>query len=105
MPRLAPPSRACDATRVLYSDETRVRINGKRRWNWVLQNGDVVIHVVRASRGAHVVAEVLDSHGLSSHQASALIQFSPLHVDAACTDAGSEVRRRCRKKGGDPYDF
>ena len=48
--------------RVVYSDETGVRIDGRSCWNWVFQNSDVVIHVVRASRGAGVVAEVLDGH-------------------------------------------
>ncbi len=48
--------------RVIYSDETGVRIDGKGHWNWVFQNDEVVIHVVRASRGACVVAEVLDGH-------------------------------------------
>ena len=48
--------------RVIYSDETGVRVDGKGHWNWVFQNDDVVIHVVRASRGARVVAEVLDGH-------------------------------------------
>ena len=48
--------------RVIYSDETGVRVDGKGHWNWVFQNDDVVIHVVRASRGACVVAEVLDGH-------------------------------------------
>jgi len=48
--------------RVIYSDETGVRVDGKGHWNWVFQNDDVVIRVVRASRGASVVAEVLDGH-------------------------------------------
>jgi transposase len=48
--------------RVIYSDETGVRIDGRGHWNWVFQNADVVIHVVRPSRGAAVVAEVLDGH-------------------------------------------
>jgi transposase len=48
--------------RVIYSDETGVRVAGRGQWNWVFQNDDVVIHVVRASRGACVVAEVLDGH-------------------------------------------
>ena len=48
--------------RVVCSDETSVRINGRTCWNWVFQNGEVVIHVVRRSRGAGVVAEVLDGH-------------------------------------------
>jgi len=48
--------------RVIYSDETGVRIDGRGCWNWVFQNADVVIHVVRRSRGADVVAEVLGGH-------------------------------------------
>ena len=38
--------------RVIYSDETGVRIDGRGHWNWVFQNAEVVIHVVRPSRGA-----------------------------------------------------
>jgi len=48
--------------RVICSDETSVRIDGRTCWNWVFQNDEVVIHVVRNSRGAGVVAEVLDGH-------------------------------------------
>lgn len=48
--------------RVVCSDETSVRVAGRTCWNWVFQNSEVVIHVVRASRGAGVVAEVLDGH-------------------------------------------
>jgi transposase len=48
--------------RVIYSDETGVRIDGRGHWNWVFQNADVVIHVVRPSRGAGVVVEVLGGH-------------------------------------------
>ena len=48
--------------RVICSDETSVRIDGRTCWNWVFQNDDVVIHVIRNSRGAGVVGEVLDGH-------------------------------------------
>lgn len=48
--------------RAIYSDETGVRVGGTTRWNWVFQNADVVIHVVRDSRGANVVAELLGGH-------------------------------------------
>ena len=48
--------------RVVCSDETSVRIDGRTCWNWVFQNSEVVIHVIRSSRGAGVVAEVLDGH-------------------------------------------
>lgn len=48
--------------RVICSDETGVRIDGRGCWDWVFQNAEVVIHVVRRSRGAEVVAEVLGGH-------------------------------------------
>ena len=49
-------------SRVVCSDETSVRIDGKTCWNWVFQNEAVVIHVIRKSRGAAVVTEVMDGH-------------------------------------------
>ncbi len=48
--------------RVIGSDETSVRVGGVTRWNWVFQNSDVAIHVIRGSRGAGVVGAVLDGH-------------------------------------------
>ena len=48
--------------RVIGSDETGVRIDGQNAWNWVFQNDEVVIHVIRHSRAASVVHEVLDGH-------------------------------------------
>ena len=48
--------------RVVCSDETTVRIAGVTHWNWVFQNDQLVIHVIRKSRGAGVVAEVLAGH-------------------------------------------
>ena len=48
--------------RVVGSDETSVRIDGRTCWNWVFQNAEVVIHVIRRSRGAGVVREVMDGH-------------------------------------------
>jgi transposase len=48
--------------RVICSDETGVRIDGRTCWNWVFQNAEMVIHVIRGSRGAGVVAEVLAGH-------------------------------------------
>jgi transposase len=48
--------------RVIYSDETGVRIDGRGCWNWVFQNAEAVTHAVRRSRGADVVAEVLGGH-------------------------------------------
>ncbi len=49
-------------SRIVCSDETSVRIDGRTCWNWVFQNAQVVIHVVRKSRGAGVVAEVMGGH-------------------------------------------
>ena len=48
--------------RVIGSDETTVRVAGRTCWNWVFQNGEVVIHVIRPSRAGGVVEEVLDGH-------------------------------------------
>lgn len=49
-------------SRIICSDETTVRINGRTHWNWVFQNQAVVIHVIRNTRAASVVADVLDGH-------------------------------------------
>ncbi len=48
--------------RVVCSDETTVRVDGQTRWNWVFQNAQVVIHVIRPSRGRAVVTEILAGH-------------------------------------------
>ncbi|WP_375462999.1 IS66 family transposase [uncultured Methylobacterium sp.] len=49
-------------SRIVCSDETSVRIDGKTCWNWVFQNDQMVIHVIRKTRGAGVVTEVMDGH-------------------------------------------
>ena len=49
-------------SRIVGSDETSVRIDGRTHWNWVFQNDQVVIHVVRNSRAASVVTEVMAGH-------------------------------------------
>jgi transposase len=48
--------------RIIGSDETTVRVNGRTHWNWVFQNEQVVIHVIRPTRGRAVVQEVLGGH-------------------------------------------
>ncbi len=48
--------------RVVCSDETSVRVDGRTCWDWVFQNSEVVIHVIRHSRGACVVREVMAGH-------------------------------------------
>ena len=49
-------------SRIVCSDETTVRIDGRTHWNWVFQNEQVVIHVIRNSRAASVVTDVLNGH-------------------------------------------
>ncbi len=46
-------------SRIVCSDETSVRVDGRTHWNWVFQNEQVVIHVVRNSRAAGVVTEIM----------------------------------------------
>ena len=50
------------SSRIVCSDETSARVNGKNEWEWVFQNDDVVLHVIRPSRGAQVVREVMGEH-------------------------------------------
>lgn len=47
------------SSRLVYSDETSARVRGKNEWEWVFQNAKVVLHVIRPSRGATVVQEVM----------------------------------------------
>jgi transposase len=49
-------------SRIVGCDETSVRISGHTHWNWVFQNDQVVIHVVRNSRAASVVTETMAGH-------------------------------------------
>lgn len=48
--------------RVVCSDETSARVNGKNQWEWVFQNEQVCVHVIRPSRGAQVINEVMGEH-------------------------------------------
>jgi transposase len=48
--------------RVVCSDETTVRVGGRTHWNWVFRNDEVVIHVIRPTRGRAVVDEVLGGY-------------------------------------------
>jgi transposase len=49
-------------SRLVASDETSVRVNGRNQWEWVFQNDEVCLHVIRPSRGAGVIEEVLAGH-------------------------------------------
>lgn len=50
------------SSRLICSDETGVRVNGRNEWEWVFQNQDVCIHVIRPSRGSAVIREVMAGH-------------------------------------------
>lgn len=49
-------------SRWIASDETSSRVKGKTQWEWVFQNEEVCLHVIRPSRGSQVKDEVLDGH-------------------------------------------
>jgi transposase len=50
------------SSRLVCSDETGARVNGRNEWEWVFQNKDVCIHVIRSSRGQKVIQEVMGGH-------------------------------------------
>jgi transposase len=47
------------ASAVINSDETSVRVNGQTWWHWGFCAFTVVVHVLRKTRGFAVIAEVL----------------------------------------------
>jgi transposase len=50
------------SARLVGSDETSARVEGKTVWEWVFQNAQVCLHVIRPSRGAEVIKEVMGAH-------------------------------------------
>jgi transposase len=50
------------SSRLIGSDETSARVSGQQQWEWVFQNTEVCIHVIRPSRGQGVIQEVLGVH-------------------------------------------
>ena len=50
------------SSRIVGSDETSARLMGKTVWEWVFQNADVCLHVIRPSRGAAVIDAVMEGH-------------------------------------------
>ena len=50
------------SSRLICSDETGARVNGRTQWEWVFQNTEVCVHVIRPSRGHGVIHEVLGDH-------------------------------------------
>jgi transposase len=50
------------SSRLVCSDETGMRVKGGNEWEWVFQNDDVCVHVIRPSRGHDVIDEVMNGH-------------------------------------------
>lgn len=50
------------SSRLICSDETGARVHGRTPWEWVFQNAEVCVHVIRPSRGHGVIHEVLGDH-------------------------------------------
>jgi transposase len=44
------------------SDETGARVQGKNQWEWVFQNDQVCLHVIRPTRGKTVIDSVMAGH-------------------------------------------
>ena len=49
-------------SRLICSDETEARVNGRTQWEWVFQNTEVCVHVIRPSRGQGVIHDALGAH-------------------------------------------
>ena len=49
-------------SRIVCSDETGARIKGRNAWEWVFQNDNICVHVIRNSRAKAVAEEVMDGH-------------------------------------------
>lgn len=49
-------------SRLVCSDETSARVSGKTQWEWVFQNEQVCLHVIRPSRGTQVIDEIFEQH-------------------------------------------
>jgi transposase len=50
------------SSKLIGSDETSARVNGQNQWEWGFQNEEVCLHVIRPSRGASVINEILGEH-------------------------------------------
>jgi len=53
---------ALRSSRLVGSDETSARVNGKNQWEWVFQNEQVCFHIIRPSRGSDVIQAVMADH-------------------------------------------
>jgi transposase len=50
------------SARLVCSDETSARVEGQTYWEWVFQNDQVCLHVIRPTRGKAVIDEVMANH-------------------------------------------
>jgi transposase len=50
------------SSRLICSDETGARVHGRTQWEWVFQNTEVCVHVIRPSRGHGVIHDILGDH-------------------------------------------
>ena len=50
------------AARIIASDETTTRIDGKLHWHWVFLSDQAVLHEISSSRGRAVAETVLSGH-------------------------------------------
>ena len=50
------------SSRLICSDETGARVNGRTQWEWVFQNTEICVHVIRPSRGHGVIRDILGDH-------------------------------------------
>jgi transposase len=49
-------------SRLVCSDETGARVQGQNQWEWVFQNEQVCLHVIRPTGGKAVIDEVMEGH-------------------------------------------
>jgi transposase len=49
-------------SRIVCSDETGARVKGRNAWEWVFQNDDLSVHVIRNSRAKAVAEAVMGGH-------------------------------------------
>jgi transposase len=57
-----PLQQAVQASAVVNSDETSARVDGRNWWEWVFCAATAVLHVIKPSRGADVIAGVMGTH-------------------------------------------
>jgi transposase len=50
------------SSRLICSDETGARVNGRTQGEWVFQNAEGCVHVIRPSRGHGVIRDILGDH-------------------------------------------